>query len=63
MSLESGGGSQYDDGQVLNTPSRAAPRVVNAVFLCPHVFAPMGDGPGRKAGRSSLFDCSTSPTH
>ena len=52
----------YNSQQVLNTPQRAVPRAVNAVFLCPTGFAPLGDGPVRKAGRTSLCVCSTSPT-
>ena len=52
----------YPVAQVLVTPQTAAPRVVKAVFLCPTGFAPMGDGPDRKAGRTSVCVLLTSPT-
>ncbi len=52
----------YSMRQVLNTPQEAVPRPDNAVFLCPTGFAPMGDGPVRKAGRTSSCVYSTSPT-
>ena len=35
--------SGYDGRQVLNTLSKAVPRAVIAVFLCPTGFAPMGE--------------------
>jgi len=53
----------YDSSQVLNTLQEAVPRADDAVFLCLHSFAPMGDGPVRKAGRTSSCVCSTSPTN
>ena len=48
----------YDLRQVLNTLNVAAPRTVNAIFLCLSIFAPMEGRPVRKAGRSSTFGCS-----
>lgn len=51
----------YAFHQVLNTPQTALPRNVIAVFLCLIGFVPMGDGPVRKAGRTSVCVCSTSP--
>lgn len=53
----------YNSFQVLNTLQEAVPRADDAVFLCLHSFAPMGDGPVRKAGRTSSCVCSTSPTN
>jgi hypothetical protein len=62
MNLASRGDQGYDGSQVLNTPQRAVPRADDAVFLCLKSFAPMRVGPVRKAGRTSLCVCSTTPT-
>ncbi len=51
----------YSIQQVLETPQVAAFRVDKAVFLCPTGFAPMGDGPVRKAGCTSTCVFLTSP--
>ncbi|MFZ1492058.1 MAG: hypothetical protein WAU60_01420, partial [Candidatus Competibacter denitrificans] len=51
----------HTGGQVLETPQKALPRNVIAVFLCLIGFAPMGDGPVRKAGRTTFCVFRTSP--
>lgn len=51
----------HTGGQVLETPRKALPRNVIAVFLCLIGFAPMGDGPVRKAGRTTFCVFRTSP--
>jgi len=61
--LQLGTAKAYNSFQVLNTLQEAVPRADDAVFLCLHSFAPMGDGPVRKAGRTSSCVCSTSPTN
>lgn len=51
----------YDAIQVLVTPDdKAVPRAESGFFV-PHRFAPLGDGPDRKAGRPSLSGLRTSP--
>lgn len=52
----------YRYRQVLETPQRALPRPVMAVFLLYRIgFAPMGDGSVREADRTSLCVFRTSP--
>lgn len=61
MTVDRRGASRYYPDQVLITLRLAVPRADDAVFLCPTGFAPMGDGPVRKAGRTSSRVLSTSP--
>ena len=61
--LESGRARGYDLRQVLATLQVAVPRAEIAVFLRPNMFAPMGVGPVRKAGRTSTCVLLTTPTN
>ena len=61
--LQWGTPKAYDSSQVLNTLRIAVPRADDAVFLRLHRFAPMGEWPVRKAGRTSIRVCSNSPAY